>query len=89
MKPIIILLIVFFVVRHFRKRLIARVTPPAGQDADVNASGPSSGAGAGEEMVLDPVCDSYIPLSAAVAADTDHGVEYFCSNECRDKYLAS
>jgi uncharacterized protein len=39
--------------------------------------------GKGEEMVLDPQCQSYIPKSDAV---TQSG-RYFCSRECARLYL--
>lgn len=38
----------------------------------------------GEEMVLDPQCQSYIPKSDAVAASG----RYFCSRECAQLYLS-
>lgn len=38
---------------------------------------------AGEEMVLDPQCRSYLPKSEAF---TQSG-NYFCSRECAQKYL--
>ena len=40
----------------------------------------------GEEMVQDPVCSSYVPLSVAVKKGTGSKTVYFCSKECRDKY---
>ena len=38
----------------------------------------------GEDMVLDPQCQSYIPKSNAVAASG----RYFCSQECAQLYLS-
>lgn len=40
---------------------------------------------AGEDMVLDPQCRSYIPKSEAVA----QAGKYFCSRDCAQKYLSS
>ena len=37
----------------------------------------------GEDMVLDPQCQSYIPKSNAVAQSG----RYFCSRECAQLYL--
>jgi Prokaryotic metallothionein len=37
----------------------------------------------GEQMVLDPQCQTYVPQSAAV---TRHG-KFFCSEECAQRYL--
>lgn len=86
MKQILILLIIFLAIRYFRKRYLTGA-PRRGQD-----SGPGvqrERRPEGEEMVLDPVCDSYIPLSSAITARTGSGTEYFCSEECRDKFLGS
>ena len=38
----------------------------------------------GEQMVLDPQCQTYVPKSEAV---TRYG-KYFCSEECAQRYLA-
>jgi len=38
----------------------------------------------GEQMVLDPQCQTYVPRSAAVARQG----KYFCSEECAQRYLA-
>jgi hypothetical protein len=39
---------------------------------------------AGEDMVLDPQCHSYVPKSNAVA----QAGRYFCSRECAQLYLS-
>jgi hypothetical protein len=38
----------------------------------------------GEDMVLDPQCQSYVPKSDAVAVSG----RYFCSQECAQRYLS-
>ena len=38
----------------------------------------------GEEMVLDPQCQSYLPKSEAIS----RGGHYFCSEECAKLYLS-
>ena len=38
----------------------------------------------GEDMVLDPQCQSYIPKSHAVTQSN----QYFCSRECAQLYLS-
>ncbi len=43
--------------------------------------------GAVEEMVQDPLCGTWVPLGQAVLLDTKREKHYFCSPECRDKYL--
>jgi len=41
-----------------------------------------------EEMVQDPVCGTYVPLGQAVSLPGEKETRYFCSNECRDKFMA-
>jgi YHS domain-containing protein len=51
----------------------------------LSRKGRSSGAAQlGEAMVLDPQCQTYVPMSEAVA----RGGKYFCSEECAQRYLA-
>ncbi|MBN2516054.1 MAG: hypothetical protein JXC33_08485 [Deltaproteobacteria bacterium] len=40
----------------------------------------------GEDMVQDPYCNTYIPLSDAYKASIDGKICYFCSQECFEKY---
>ena len=39
-------------------------------------------------MVKDPECGAYFPKRNAVTVNTSHDVLYFCSNKCRDRYMA-
>jgi hypothetical protein len=41
-----------------------------------------------DEMIKDPVCGAYFPQRNAVALTHGNQVLYFCSIECRDRYLA-
>lgn len=87
MKQVLILLAVFLAVRFLKKSILARARVRAGNDP-----GPAKGAARekeGEEMVLDTVCNSYIPLSSALKVYDAGRTEYFCTDECRDKFLAS
>jgi uncharacterized protein len=47
------------------------------------AAGRLKSEGAGEDMVFDPQCQSYIPRSDAVAQSG----RFFCSRECARQYL--
>ena len=47
----------------------------------------SQGGDMGDDMVKDPVCQTYIPKSIAVQK-TLHGKNvYFCSEECASKFI--
>lgn len=87
MKSVLILLAVFFIVRALKKKLESgkKETPPAPEKSTPRepVSAPRARA---EEMVLDPVCGSYVPISAAIAASKDGKTIYFCSEECRGRF---
>ncbi|MBN2569457.1 MAG: YHS domain-containing protein [Deltaproteobacteria bacterium] len=40
----------------------------------------------GEDLVKDPYCGTYIPVSNAKKVTIDGKELYFCSNECIEKY---
>ena len=40
------------------------------------------------KMVKDPVCGVYVAVSEAVSLPTNQGNVYFCSNQCRQKFLS-
>lgn len=41
----------------------------------------------GEEMMADPECGTYVPRNDAIKASHKGKTHYFCSANCRDKYL--
>jgi len=41
-----------------------------------------------EEMVQDPVCKSYVPMSDALKVRSRRGVVYFCGPQCKEKFFA-
>ncbi|MBI5642977.1 MAG: YHS domain-containing protein [Deltaproteobacteria bacterium] len=88
MKPIIILLIIFFAVRFIRKGLLKKAANPH-QAEKPRPGAPAAAKSDSEELVLDPVCDSYIPMSGARTLNRGGKVDYFCSDECKDKFLKS
>jgi uncharacterized protein len=40
-------------------------------------------------MVKDPVCEVYFPKRSGVSLNIDGHTIYFCSKECKDKYLSN
>lgn len=87
MKSVLILLAVFFAVRALKKHLEGRqaqkIDPPAPPPPPREPSAPRE---KGEEMALDPVCGSYVPLSSAVKLTDGGQTVYFCSEECRERF---
>jgi len=58
----------------------AKRRPPAGDQAGKNQS---------SRMVKDPVCGMYLDPRLAVSLEQKEKTSYFCSEECRKKYLAN
>jgi YHS domain-containing protein len=38
-------------------------------------------------MIRDPECGTYVPRNDAIKTHVEGKACYFCSEECRDKYL--
>jgi YHS domain-containing protein len=39
-----------------------------------------------DQLVKDPVCETYIPRQKAIARGSGPEIQYFCSATCADKY---
>ncbi len=52
-----------------------------------NVDPPPSPAGQIEEMLQDPVCGTWVPVSQALSIQRGKETIHFCSVECRDKFL--
>jgi uncharacterized protein len=48
-----------------------------------------SSSGEGEDLMEDPVCHTYIPVSQAYKREISGRDYYFCSKECSDKYAGN
>jgi YHS domain-containing protein len=42
----------------------------------------------GEDLVEDPVCHTYVPISHALKMEVAGETRYFCSQKCLDAYRA-
>ncbi|MBN1196216.1 MAG: YHS domain-containing protein [Candidatus Aminicenantes bacterium] len=40
-----------------------------------------------EEMKMDPVCGTWVPITQAEQTEINGETLYFCSKACRDRYL--
>jgi hypothetical protein len=69
-------------------RTLARAFSPAPRPRTAGAP-PRPQVRAPEDLVLDHVCRTYVPLSRAVSAKVSGREEHFCSEACRDKALAA
>jgi YHS domain-containing protein len=76
---LIILYILYRLVRMVRRGLPGGEVKPGGRGIS-----PASG----EELVEDPLCHTYIPISHACRASIDGKTLYFCSQKCLEQYRA-
>jgi YHS domain-containing protein len=82
---IFVFLLFFLALRGIIRQFMAgfrssRNSPSAG-------SRPSSAVAVGE-LKKDPVCGTYVSTAASLTQMVHGAPVYFCSKECRDKYLA-
>lgn len=71
-------IVIYLLFRLFRKR-------------DSNAGGrvgpaETKAAVAGEDLVEDPVCHTYVPIGDACRTEIDGKTLYFCSQKCLERY---
>lgn len=59
-----------------------------GDDSGKAARAPVIDPGADGDMIEDPVCHTYVDKASAVSAVVGGREVYFCSETCRDRYLA-
>ena len=78
-RLIITIIAVYFIVRLVRGLFL----PSAGKEKSFPRKPASI---PGEELVKDPQCGTYVPVSSATKATIDGQVLYFCSEECLKKY---
>ena len=51
--------------------------------------GPADEGTSRDELVKDPVCQTYVVRSRAVRRPSHDGIRYFCSSACAKRYLSS
>jgi YHS domain-containing protein len=77
MKWIIILIVGYLLYRYIRKLLATPNGPKGKPPREIQ-----------DEMVEDPMCKVYLPKrQALVEKGADGKMHYFCSPECRDKFI--
>ncbi len=77
-RLIIGIVAVYLIYRLIRKSIAAlgeKPGPQKIQPADV-----------GEELVEDPFCHAYVPLSQAIRREIGGQTVYFCSRKCLEQY---
>lgn len=77
--------IIFAILSYILYRLVKSLVlpPPAKPDKHVSQSDRAIT----DEMIMDPYCHVYIPKREAITAKIAGETLYFCSEECKKKYL--
>jgi len=78
-KILLYILLIYIVYKVFRS-LIA----PSGSSA---MRGRGETGSSDDIMIKDPVCEVYFPKKDGIYLNVDGKEIYFCSKECRDKFL--
>ena len=76
----VVVLLLFLVVRASVHAFLAGLRG-AGRSKSVRRAGV-------DELVKDPICETYIPRRKAIARGNGPALRYFCSASCADKYAA-
>lgn len=79
-------LIFALIVIYLIYRLAKRFFLPSAKQRDKFPERPT--AIGGEDLVEDPYCHTYVPISDAYKASLNGETVYFCSKECFEKYKA-
>lgn len=76
--------LIFFILLYVIYRIIRTIRQ--GKQYAVHSNNYRSVA-ASEELVEDPYCHTYIPISQACRKEIAGKEHYFCSKECSEKYF--
>ncbi|MBU2055691.1 MAG: hypothetical protein KKC25_12100 [Proteobacteria bacterium] len=80
----IIRLLITIVVIYFLYKLLRKWFFEAGKKSA--AEGPKKPA-IDEDLIEDPFCHTYVPMSDACRASIDGKTVYFCSQKCLERYI--
>jgi hypothetical protein len=81
--------IVFLLLVRLVVRALARFFAPGGGNPRARPGSARPAVRAPEDLVLDRVCSTRVPLSRALVERVDGREEHFCSPACRDKARAA
>ncbi len=82
MHPILLRILLFVLAVWLIKRILTALMGTFRRtDSRVNAQNPT------KNMVKDPVCGMYMDSRLAIRLENRKGIFYFCSEDCRKKFL--
>ena len=81
-------LLILFAIRAVFRSLFGGLFSSSGTAAPpVGAREDRTKVPAGGELRKDPVCGTYVSVASSVSHQANGKTVYFCSKECRDKYV--
>lgn len=83
----LIRLIIFFLLIYLIYRIIKSFNRTR-LDRNINKNKTKSMPISGEDLVEDPVCHIYFPVSQAYKKEIAGKIHYFCSKECYELFLS-
>lgn len=83
MKTLLIIALIYVAWRVLKKLIFFRFMRIKTSQPYVSSQARS--APVAEDLVLDAVCGSYVPVRTAIRVERGGKVEYFCGPQCRDK----
>jgi len=88
-RVILILLVVRMVVNVFSPKTRTRAPGTSGTGSTRSTGGTGRGEKVVDKLVRDPQCGTYVAEHTSVTASLSGATLHFCSERCRDEYLAS
>ena len=84
MSKLLILLLTFFLLYTFLKKALKKLFSQLNQQSESKEQkGPIT-----DQLVQDPVCGVYCPKREAITLKINSKKVYFCSTECKNKFLS-
>ncbi len=81
MKLLVIIIILYLAYRALKYRLHINMTPKSkyskGSERQID-----------DIMVKDPMCEVYFPKRSGIPLTIDGKTFYFCSNDCKEKFMS-
>jgi YHS domain-containing protein len=93
LRSVLYLLIAIFLItilRYFIGAILkgfSQLLQPRSPSSTRSGPGGASRAPTADELKKDPVCGTFVATATSVKKTVRGEVIYFCSNECRDKYI--
>jgi YHS domain-containing protein len=83
--PMILRFIIAAVLLYFVFRIVKRLLLPSGKKVKPLPGDKNDGT-KGEDLVEDPLCHTYVPISEAHKLNLEGKPLYFCSKNCLEQY---